>query len=69
MHGTTVNGRDWQHQPALMDLHETARFLGVGYRTALNLAHKPGFPALRLGKKWVVDRDLLRVWLEREAGK
>ncbi|NSW84279.1 MAG: excisionase family DNA-binding protein [Syntrophothermus sp.] len=61
--------RNWENLPAVMDLQETARFLGVGYRTVLRLAHRQGFPALRLGKKFLVNRDLLRVWLEREMGK
>lgn len=63
-----MNGRDWGNMPAIMNLKEVARLLGVGYRTALTLAHKEGFPSMKLGKKWLVNRDLLRSWLEREAG-
>lgn len=67
MQETAANVRDWQRQPALMDLQQTAWFLGVGYRTVLKLAHTPDFPALKLGKKWLVQRDLLKAWLERRV--
>jgi len=33
------------------------------------LAHKPGFPAIRVGRRWVIPRMLLKEWLEEEAKK
>lgn len=60
---------DWESLPAIMDVRQTAKFLGVGYRTILQLAHSKTFPALKLGKKFLVSRDGLRTWLEQQTQK
>ncbi|MGQ9532561.1 MAG: helix-turn-helix domain-containing protein [Desulfotomaculales bacterium] len=34
----------------------------------MGLCHMKGFPAMRLGRKWLINRDLLKAWLEQQAG-
>lgn len=58
---------DWNSLPAIMTIPETARFMRRNYRCILNLCHTPGFPAMRLGRAWVINRDGLRRWLERQT--
>ena len=64
---TAVKSMDWDDLPAIMDLNALAEFLDVGYRRALELAHTKGFPALRIGRGWRVNRDGLRRWLDRQT--
>jgi excisionase family DNA binding protein len=59
--------KDWGQLPAIMNLWELADFLNCGYRRALELAHTRGFPALRIGRGWRVNRDGLRKWLESQT--
>jgi excisionase family DNA binding protein len=64
---TTANGMNWDSFPPIMDLHETAVVLRCGYRRALELAHTKGFPALRIGRGWRVNRDGLRRWFDQQT--
>jgi excisionase family DNA binding protein len=62
-----MSGRDWQDLPAIMNLDDLADFCGCGYRRALNMAHMKGFPALKIGRGWRINRDGLRRWLDRNT--
>ena len=51
-------------QPATMTIEEAARLLGIGRQTAYDLAARGELPgALRLGKRWIVSRKKIEVWL------
>lgn len=56
---------DWNVQPIILTLDQTAKILNRPYRTVLQLCHTPGFPARRLGRRWMVSRDGLRRWVEK----
>ncbi len=57
---------DWNALPCVLTLEETARVLRCGYRRALELCRTKGFPAIRVGRKWVISRDGLREWIQRQ---
>jgi excisionase family DNA binding protein len=59
--------RDWIDLPAIMNLNELAEFMGCGYRRALELAHLKGFPAMRCGRGWRVNRDGLKRWIDQQT--
>lgn len=59
--------RDWEDLPAVLTIEETARFLRRGYRCVLRLCRQRGFPAMRLGRRWLINRDGLKRWLDRET--
>ena len=42
-------------------------YLGLGRNTVLRLCreHVNGFPAVRVGNRWQIDRDLLDKWKSR----
>jgi len=43
---------------------------GLSRATVYRLSREPGFPAVRVGRRVVLDGDRLAVWLaERQAGK
>lgn len=46
---------------------EVAVRLGIGRNAAYNLIHREDFPALRVGKRWVVPVSALERWLENQA--
>lgn len=58
------NQLDWEVQPAIMTVQETAIFLRRGEACVRNLCRSAGFPAIRIGRTWRINRDGLRRWLE-----
>ncbi len=55
--------------PLSLKMQDVAAVLGVSKKVAYDLARQDGFPAVRVGeKRIIVPRDLLRQWLENQAG-
>ena len=55
--------------PLTLKMGDVAKVLGVSKRVAYDLARQNDFPAVRVGgKRIIVPRDLLRQWLENQAG-
>lgn len=50
-----------------MNVKEACEYLGLGRNTLLRLCqeHTNGFPAVRVGNRWQIDRDLLSKWKSR----
>ena len=56
--------------PSLMlTVEEMAKQLRIGRAKAYELARTPGFPAIKVGKRTLVNRDELTKWLAENAGK
>ena len=47
---------------------EAARALGVSRHTMYNLIHQEGFPALSVGGRGLIYRELLAAWVREKAG-
>lgn len=62
-----MDGRRLENLPDILELPELAAFLNCGYRMALQLVHRKGFPALRVGRKWKINKAGLVRWLERQT--
>ena len=50
-----------------LTLEEARQIVGVSYPTIRALANQNGFPAFRVGRKWIVPREQLMDWLKRQA--
>jgi excisionase family DNA binding protein len=52
-----------------LTIEEAARYTGIGRDKLLELAHNPesGFPAFRVGTKFLISRELLKEWLKKVA--
>lgn len=57
-----------QNQPELLKVQEAAELLGVSPGNVYNMAHIPGFPAVRIGRTVKIKRRLLLEWLDRQEG-
>lgn len=51
-----------------LTLNEARKIIGVSYPVMLQLANQPGFPAFRIGKKWIVSSGELMRWMGEKAG-
>jgi excisionase family DNA binding protein len=61
-----VDRLDWDTLPAFFGPRELAKFLGVGEAAAYALVKRPGFPVLKVGRKYRVSREGLKRWLEQQ---
>ncbi len=50
-----------------LSLKEAQAVVGVSYPTILALAHQKGFPAFKVGKRWIVPKEPLLDWLTEQA--
>ena len=53
-------------QKATMTIQECAKYSGIGKDKLMELAHSTNsdFPAFRVGKKFLINKELLDNWLE-----
>jgi excisionase family DNA binding protein len=47
---------------------ETAAFLGISEGLMYKTLKKPGFPACRIGNRWLVSKKGVQEWLEKQMG-
>ena len=48
-------------------LKEAAEAIGVSEPTMHAMVQQPGFPAFRVGKRWVIPMDAFSTWLNDRA--
>jgi len=53
----------------VLSVKEMQKELGIGRNVAYELVRIPGFPVIRVGKKYLIPRDGLYRWLEENQGK
>ena len=50
-----------------LTLKEAADAIGVSEPTMRELANKPGFPAIRVGNRWVIPTAAFTAWLNEQG--
>ena len=48
---------------------QVSKFLNVGITKAYELCHSKGFPVVQIGRKLLVPRKQLELWLEEQTTK
>ncbi|MDF9409064.1 MAG: hypothetical protein A4E52_01865 [Pelotomaculum sp. PtaB.Bin013] len=43
------------------------KIIPIGKQGVYNLCHRPDFPSIRIGKKFIIPKEGLKNWLEKEA--
>ncbi|MGN0745933.1 MAG: helix-turn-helix domain-containing protein [Aristaeellaceae bacterium] len=49
--------------PMTLTVQQMAKVLNISRNVAYDLTREPGFPCFRLGKKILINRELLQEWL------
>lgn len=52
-----------------INVDEAAKLLGVGKNTMLEFVKMEGFPAIRLKRKIIIDKEALPKWFSNNYGK
>lgn len=56
-----------QDRQEVFNLESLARYVGISTPTAQRLVNQDGFPAFRMGRRWVIPRRAVDEWLQRNA--
>lgn len=68
MENTETRFINLAESPAFLSVPEMGTLLGVSRSRAYELTHIQGFPCLRLGRRVIVPKDKLCVWIEERIG-
>jgi len=52
--------------PDVFGPRELARFLGVQQATGYELVKRPDFPSIKLGAKYLINKQSLLTWLNKQ---
>ena len=52
-----------------ISVDEAAKLLGIGRNLMLEFVKMEGFPAIRLKRKIIIDKEALPLWLSKNYGK
>ena len=54
----------------LINVSETAELLGLSHNSLYSLLNgDPTFPAIRIGKKWIIQKNRIPAWLNQQMLK
>ena len=53
--------------PITLNAQDVAAVLGISRANAYSLMHTRGFPTLQIGKRMVVPKDKLLVWMDKQT--
>ena len=56
--------RNYDDLPLFLNAAMVAKVLGVSISSAYELMHEKDFPSVRIGKRFIVPREDLKVWIE-----
>ena len=62
----STNYTSYEQLPLALSAEEVAQVLGISRANAYTLMHSKDFPTLTIGKRLVVPKDKLLVWMEEQ---
>lgn len=57
---------DSKQDKLLLSVKQAADALGIGINQAYNLVRAPGFPALKIGSRYLISKTGLEAWIEEQ---
>lgn len=69
MENDNNNEKESQNECLGISVEEAAKLLGVGRNTMLDFVKMDGFPAIRLKRKIIIDKNALPIWFSNNYGK
>lgn len=53
----------------LITAKEAQWLLGIGRNKMISLLNSKSFPAMKIGNKWYVNKEKLKLWADKESEK
>lgn len=60
--------KSFDELPMMLNADQVSQALGISRAGAYQLMHTNGFPTLKIGKRMVVAKEKLLVWIEKNTG-
>ena len=60
--------KSFDELPMMLNADQVSQALGISRAGAYQLMHTKGFPTLQIGKRMVVAKEKLLVWIEKNTG-
>ena len=57
------------NEPLTISVAEAAELLGISTKTAYDLVHQEGFPAIRIKRRIRVSYSGLKEWIKQQSGE
>ena len=61
--------KTYEELPLYLNADTVAKLLGISISSAYELMNEEGFPSVRIGKRLIVPKENLQVWVESHLGK
>ena len=61
--------KSFDELPLMLNVVQVAAVLGISCAGAYELVHSEGFPALKIGSRFVVPKDKLREWIDANVAQ
>ena len=61
--------KTYEELPLYLNADTVAKLLGISISSAYELMNEEGFPSVRIGKRLIVPKENLQVWVEAHLGK
>ncbi|MFW6025561.1 MAG: helix-turn-helix domain-containing protein [Candidatus Woesearchaeota archaeon] len=58
---------NWKEEPLLLNAKDLKRILRVNMNHVYSLFHRDNFPNIKLGKRYVIEKNTFRKWLNNQA--
>lgn len=70
LHAELAPVRNDNQNPSLtLTVPQMAKELNISRNTAYELTKQKGFPCFRVGKRVLINRDMLQAWLDEQCGR
>lgn len=60
--------KNFDNYPAILNANQLAEILGISRASAYQLLHMESFPTLRIGKRMLVPKEKLMLWIDQHTG-
>ena len=60
--------KNFDNYPAILNANQLAEILGISRASAYQLLHMDSFPTLRIGKRMLVPKEKLMLWIDQHTG-
>ena len=60
--------KNFDNYPAILNANQLAEILGISRASAYQLLHMDSFPTLRIGKRMLVPKEKLMLWIDQHMG-
>ena len=64
-----INELNHSHPSLTLTVPQMAKEMNISRNTAYELTKQKGFPCFRVGKRVLINRDMLQAWLDEQCGR